>query len=521
MTNSRRTLSRRDFLKLAALGPLAYYLSPLIRPAHAAPRLPLGAGQKNVIVLVFDAWSAHDIPLYGYHRNTVPNVVDFAQDATVYHSHYTAGTFTVPGTASLLTGLLPWTHRAFQLGAGGIAKKHLDHQVFAALRGSHSTLAFAHNAFADLLVSQAEKDVDVHIPSASFNIDRSLWSSLPFFKNDERIAYSSFDDNIFQTADGYDSSLFLGPLHRLLALDSRLEEDKRLTAEYPTGIPESTTGLFRLEDLVDGAIRILSNLPEPSFAYIHFYPPHGLYHPTAQFANAFDDGWSPTSKPLHPIAYEKNDNEFLAQARRLYDQYMASWDHEAGRLFDFLSTSGLLDRSHVVLTSDHGELFERGDVGHWTRMIFDPIVHVPLIIKSPGQTKRQDIYTPTSSVDIVPTLASMVGNPIPSWAEGTVLPGFGGTEDPGRSIFTVDAKNNPSWAPLTHTTISLTKNGQRLTYYDYPGEWQGFELYDLNEDPEELNNLYGSRPAVARQMHDEMMERLAQVNAPYQSSGPG
>ena len=85
--------------------------------------LPRRQAQKNVIVLVFDAWSAHDVPLYGYQRDTVPNVVRFAENATVYHNHYTAGTFTVPGTASLLTGLLPWSHRAFQLGAGGVSRR--------------------------------------------------------------------------------------------------------------------------------------------------------------------------------------------------------------------------------------------------------------------------------------------------------------------------------------------------------------------------------------------------------------
>jgi arylsulfatase A-like enzyme len=517
MTNSKRTFSRRDFLKLAALGPLAYTLAPLVqeRKAMAAST----GNQKNVIVLVFDAWSAKDISLYGYRRETVPNVDRFARNATVYHNHYSAGTFTVPGTASLLTGLEPWSHRAFQLGAGGIARPHLDHQVFSALRGSHSTVAFAHNAFADLLVSQAERDVDVHIPSISFNVDRSLWSSAPLFKKDARIAYSSFDDNLFQTADGYDSSLFLGPLNRLLVLENRLAETHRLGSNYPSGLPESTTGLFRLEDLVDGAIRILGNLPEPSFAYLHFYPPHGLYHPTAQFANAFDDGWSPAGKPLHPIAYEKKDGEFLSGARRVYDQYMASWDHEAGRLFDFLGSSGLFDRSHVVLTSDHGEMFERGDVGHWTRMIYDPLVHIPLIIKSPGQQGRQDVHTATSSIDVLPTLAAMAGNPIPQWAEGQLLPGFGGVEDGGRSLFIVDAKNNPSWAPLTHATVSLTKNNQRLTYYNYPGEWQGFEFYDLDEDPEELHNLHEASPAAAREMQDELMQRLAEANAPYLPPG--
>lgn len=515
---TRPKLTRRDFLKLAALGPLAYSLAPLLetrRPPASA------AGQKNVIVLVFDAWSTHDIPLYGYRRNTAPNVERFAQNATIYHNHYTAGTFTVPGTASLLTGLVPWSHRAFQLGAGGIAHQHLDHQVFSALRGSHSTVAFAHNAFADLLVSQADKDVDVHVPSTSFNLDRSLWSSVPFFKKDMRIAYSSFDDNLFQTGDGLDSSLFLGPLNRLLVLENRLAVTHRLGGNYPLGLPESTTGLFRLEDLVDGAIRILASLPEPSFAYLHFYPPHGLYRPTAQFANAFDDGWSPAGKPLHPIAYEKNDGDFLAQARRLYDQYVASWDHESGRLFDYLGSSGLLERSHVVLTSDHGEMFERGDVGHWTRMIYDPLMHIPLIIRSPGQTERRDVTAPTSSVDVLPTLATMAGNPVPQWAEGTVLPGYGGSEDQGRSIFTVDAKNNPSWAPLTRATVSLTRDNQRLTYYNYPGEWQGFEFYDLNEDPEELKDLYQLGPSAAREMHDELMQRLTEVNAPFESSGPG
>ena len=54
--------------------------------------------------------------MYGYPRQTMPNVEQFAKNAIVYHRHYSAGTFTVPGTASLLTGLHPWSHRALTLG---------------------------------------------------------------------------------------------------------------------------------------------------------------------------------------------------------------------------------------------------------------------------------------------------------------------------------------------------------------------------------------------------------------------
>jgi arylsulfatase A-like enzyme len=198
---------------------------------------------------------------------------------------------------------------------------------------------------------------------------------------------------------------------------------------------------------------------------------------------------------------------------------MASWDHEARRLFDYLSTSGLLDRSYVILTSDHGEMFERGDVGHWTRLMYDAIMHIPLMVHAPGQTARKDVLAPTSSVDVLPTIATFAGDPVPSWAEGQVLPTFGGQEDAGRSIFAVDAKNNPSWAPLSSCTLSLTKNSQRLTYYDYPGQWQGFEFYDLNEDPEELQNLYGKQPSAALHMKDELMQRLSEANAPFEPGG--
>ncbi len=510
--STHQPFSRRDFLKLASLIPLTWFLQPL---GKLRDQPAVGEDRPNVIVLVFDAWSANHLNLYGYARNTMPNLENFARSAIVYQHHYSAGTFTVPGTASLLTGLLPWTHRAFQLGAGGVVKSQAEHQIFAALSATHNTVGFAHNRFADLLLSQIEKYLDIHVGSSTFNVDQSFWNDQPFFKKDKRIAYSSLEDNIFQTVDGYNSSLFLAPLYQLWDLQNRVRQTNTFRNDYPSGLPDTTEELFRLEDLVDGAIQILSGLQEPSFTYLHFYPPHGLYHPTAAFANAFNDGWYPTAKPQHPLAYEQQTPDFLSGAARLYDQYIASWDSEVSRLFDYLKTSGLMDKSYVVVTSDHGELFERGDVGHWTRMMYDSIMHVPLIIFEPGRTERRDIHAYTSSIDVLPTLAHLTGNPIPDWAQGQLLPELGGIENPSRSIFTVDAKNNPSWAPLTRTSISLTKAPYRLTYYEYPKELQQFEFYNFVDDPDELNNLYPSAPGVAIDMKEELLQRLSEVNAPY------
>ena len=159
----------------------------------------------------------------------------------------------------MLTGLHPWSHRAFQLGAGGIAQPHVDHNVFAALSDTRNTLGFAHNRFADLLLSQMGKYLDTHIPNSSFNVEHSLFYGLPFFKRDVRTAYSSLEENIFQLVNEDDSSLFLGSLYQLWVLRNRVKETDQNIGEYPRGLPDSGE-LFRLEDLGTGAIKILSGL---------------------------------------------------------------------------------------------------------------------------------------------------------------------------------------------------------------------------------------------------------------------
>jgi arylsulfatase A-like enzyme len=510
------TPSRRDFLRLAALTHLASSLTPLIERVGQAPSV---SGQApNVIVLVFDAWSALNLPFYGYRRNTTPNLARFAERATVYHRHYSAGMYTTPGTASLLSGLLPWSHRALQLGTG-MASAHRDHQAFAAFHYTHRTVAYAQNEFADVFAGDAGSQVDVHIDSDRFNLSNRLLSGLPLLRNDRLAAYESLDAGILQTLDGKDSSVFLGPVNRLLRLHQRVDADHRFAKEYPFGIPDAGQGLFRMSDLVDGALQILSNLPEPSFTYLHFFPPHGTYRPTAQYAHDFDDGWMPVIKPPHPLTKNPWTPEQVGGSRRLYDQYLESWDHETARLFDFLKASGLFDRSYIVLTADHGDMFERGEIGHLRPLLFDPLVHIPLIIWSPGQTERRDVHTATSSIDVLPTLAHLVGNPIPGWVEGQLLPGLGGVEESDRSILSIEAQRSAAWGPLAQLSLSLTKDNWRLTYYNYPGEWQGFEFYDLDEDPEELYNLHEASPAAAREMQKELLQRLAEANAPYLSPG--
>jgi choline-sulfatase len=180
-----------------------------------------------------------------------------------------------------------------------------------------------------------------------------------------------------------------------------------------------------------------------------------------------------------------------------------------------LEEAGVFENSYVVFTSDHGEMFERGEKAHSTVLLYDPVVHVPLLISAPGQRARRDIFAPTNAVDVLPTLLHLAGKPVPSWVEGELLPGLGGVEDWKRSTYSMDAKNNPAFRPLTKATVSLRKGNHKLIYYTGYEDEDSFELYDLDADIEELDDLYPAQPAIAKQMKDELLDTLLDVNKPY------
>ena len=197
---------------------------------------------------------------------------------------------------------------------------------------------------------------------------------------------------------------------------------------------------------------------------------------------------------------------------------LAFADSEFGRLFDSMQRTGVLDKTYVVFTSDHGENFERGWSGHFAKpLLFEPGIRVPLIVSRPGNTQRQDVYAPTMAIDLLPTLARAAGIQAPPLCEGNILPTFDGGEGNGdRSVFVSGAKSNAKFAPLTQLTMTLIKGEYKLIYYlGYNGYDNQYELYNLKRDPEELQDLYQSSKTVAAELQDELTRKLREVNQPY------
>jgi arylsulfatase A-like enzyme len=179
-----------------------------------------------------------------------------------------------------------------------------------------------------------------------------------------------------------------------------------------------------------------------------------------------------------------------------------------------LAELGLMENSYIIFTSDHGESLERGEWGHVNRLLYEPLIHIPLLIHKPGQTRREDIYTATSATDLLPTLCQITGQEIPEWVEGEVLPGFRSEPTaPGRTIFSVEAKENSKFGPLTTATIAMIQWPYKLIHFlGYEQLPHHFELYNLEQDPEELEDLYTAGSGISAELESVLLEKLDQVN---------
>ncbi len=503
------SISRRDALKVGAALSGALAVSKLAPGLVSADSASASTG-PSIIVLVFDALSAENLSLYGYHRATSPNLEQFATRATVYNAHYSPGSFTTPGTASLLTGLYPWTHRAIN-ESGLIARRMVEENLFRAIGPSYYRLAYSQNMWPNYFFGQFQADINRVLSPAAFSLVDQIVGDK--FGPDLVDTHRAFDDFLFQ--DGTPpASLVFGLVERI---QLRRAVARAPASDYPRGLPRTGNYpiYFRLKDVFDGLMSTIEGLKAPSIAYLHLWAPHAPYRASGKFDSAFADGWKPKEKPDHVLGDHiapRNVND----RRQNYDEYVADIDSEVGRLIDFLDARHILERSYFVITADHGEFFERGVEGHITPLLYDPVVRVPLLISAPGQTARQDINIPTSSLDLVPTFVQLAGGTLPVWSEGQVLAGFGGSQDPERSIYMMDAKQNSAFAALTKASFALRKGQYKLICYRGYGQYGGkdhFELFDMQGDPAEVNDLYSATSSTAKALQDELMAKVESVSS--------
>ena len=485
-------MNRRQFVQTASVAALSF-VWPVIRPIKSSP----STDQPNVVILVLDSFAARHASFLDYPRSTTPNLHTLAAQSTVYHNHYAGGNFTIPATASLLTGTHPWTHRSLH-PYGTLTDKFVERNMFTTFgNAGYQRVALAQTPFAAMLLSQCASHIDYHerLEKLALFSGELLTEVVPI---DEY--YLAFPTELQQWVGAFNegselfqpSSLLLSTLHRVWRGSRRRQLALDYASLFPKGLPQASNAiLFRLEETIDWMTQTVVSQQTPFLGYFHLYPPHIPYTPRHDFAELFDDElWMP-GKPESEFS-EGYSDAILQKNMRDYDQYLAYADAEIGRFLDSLRLANMLDNTIIVVTSDHGEMFERGILGHITPTLYEPIIHIPLIISYPNQTEQVDIQAMTHAVDLLPTLLQACQIEIPSWIEGQFLPQSSlDSSSDGRELLIVDAKRSHRNSRLPIRTAALRHGDYKLIhYFGYEEAPSSFELYDLSVDPHELNDIY-------------------------------
>ena len=505
-------LTRRDFFKVTSL------LAAGTFSALKAYSLRLDDGRPNIIIILFDALSARHMSLHGYTRQTTPELRRFAERCTVYNAHYSGSNFTSSGTASMLTGMYPWKHRALSQG-GIVAGSMVPYNPYTLLGPDYYRLMFSQNFWPDRLVAQYYKDVDDFLPQTAYSM-RGNTLVKSWVGKDRFLASIAFDEFLFPAQTDRLGSALLGYIYKSRV--SRSIETQRIQPGYPNGVPEvEGYDVYLNEQIYQGVGTEILKLEkkQPYFGYFHLFSPHAPYKPGRKFAQLFeDDGFRLLPKKVNPAfasIFTEQDEELLRKCTA-YDRQVAQVDAEFGKLLQELESRGVLENSYLLLTSDHGETFERGFDGHGGLMMYESVIRIPLLIHSPKQTQRIEIDVPTSNVDILPTLLSLAGKNIPNALEGQVLAGMGGGEDAERTIFSMCAWENSAFRPITKAALAMRKGRYKLiAYLGYGGADRLYELYDLEHDPEEMKDLGGENLPEFSKMKDELSAKLEEANRPF------
>lgn len=425
--------------------------------ADAATQAPAPAGAPDVVVVVLDTVRARNVSAYGYERETTPRFDELAAEGALFLDANAPATWSLPSHASLFTGLFPSAHGA-----------HSEHRY---LDPGPPTLAQV----------LAEAGWETRCFTANPWISDGLGLTRGFAESDE------------SWREGAATRGFLF-IFRLL---DRLG--------------------FGVRDKGGGAVAqsfeqwAASRPPDapPAFAFLNFLEAHFPYH---QVPDAFLEPFTSRSRAeLRALSLRLVANQFgnepvdpaeaAGPATAMYDAGVLYTDHLLGRVVDALRRRGTLDRTVLVVLSDHGELLgEHGAFGHG-RSLYQPMIRVPLLIRYPRRVPAgRRIRAPVSTVGVYATVLDLLGmeRPAPVHVE-SLLPALEGRAA-GAPVL-AERFEEPDAPALDGRPELLREDIRHRAYREGMHKLilttaGGAHVFDLAADPEETRSL--ERPEEAR-----------------------
>src|SRR5262245_4850407 len=424
----------------------------------SCPRARSSPSQPNVVLVVMDTLRVDHLSTYGYGRPTSPHLTELAARGTLFEDCYSTASWTWPATASILTGLTTMEH---------------------GLVGERSSFLF-----------EESQTLAESLQLAGFTT--AAWSGNPIVG-----PRRNFDQG-FESFDAAEAS------------------DFRKTGEFF----EDVRAFLRRER----GTRF--------FLYLHLVEPHTPHLPLAEGVHLFaadvspefrakcDGFWKATGRGPRPRGEMEAIEDFAPEdvrkwAGELYDASVWSGDHWLGELLGELAALGLDDETVVAFTGDHGEeLFERGFLGHG-HSLKQELVRVPLVLAGPGVPAGARSGGLVSVRSIAPLLARLAGVGFGDGAAALrVLADGGRGED-----FVLFTTTRGSWKSRENVPLAGLTDGNWKLDLVLDGAPDGtpagadVELYDIQKDPGEREDLAASRPDETARLRALLLERLSALEA--------
>ena len=265
---------------------------------------------------------------------------------------------------------------------------------------------------------------------------------------------------------------------------------------------------------IDAACQFLNNHSAddpPYFLYPSTNVPHPPFRATQTWLDKIDPAHvtlPPYESDLHPVmdymSVTKNThghftNDEILAIRRHYFAMVAETDAMLGQVLDTLEATGQLDNTYIIFASDHGEM----NMEHRQTLknaMYEASARVPLIVAGPGL--QQDVISDelVSLIDLFPTLMDMSGLDHPEGLDGVSLLPLCRGDASGRPNYVFSEYHSN----FSNTGIAMWRQGpwKYVRYAGYPPQ-----LFNLEDDPEELHNLVPTRPDIVQDL-DARLESL-------------
>lgn len=390
----------------------------------------------NVIVILIDTLRADHLSLYGYSRNTTPNIDEFSKNAVVFTQAISQATFTKTSIASLFTSLNAYQHGVYR-GAGDLKDTG----------GSIAT---------DVLDENETTLAEVLL--------QNKFLTTAWLQQGQLASYMGF-------AQGF------------INYNERQNDIKNINGKFIKWLKRS-------------------GKKRKFFAYIHYLDLHDPYRPQPPYDTLYFDN-------TRAEKIKSRDKFRAYKQRAFYDGQLTYIDSEIGLLFEQLKKTDFYEDTLIILTADHGEAFgEHGFFKH-SYEPYDELIRVPLIIKFPKSLYAGEVVkSQVRLIDVMPTILDFLKIKTDSELEGSsLLSHLNNGSDRNHKMDFPDHAVSEIFNER-YGVNALSIRTEKFKYIHFHNRKD--ELYDLEKDPEERDNVIGLNPEVAEKFQQMLQPVLSE-----------